>query len=241
MHAKCEENMKRIAVLCLSHKQDLAQQLITHLDSQLNDIDIFINYSAVSISEGYNKLANIVSHEILVFMHHDTLVHFPIIKLCHYFEALPNVGVLGFAGTTKLTDGCFWWYGGKLYGQVIVNKNETLKYHETEMTCESPISTLHYQPIESVDSLCMTVRSNVFRQVGGYSDYGNDSWLFSDSDFCLKVQEAGYQNYVIREPVEHPGGDISNIKLWDKTKQEFLKRWGHILKERQGERFKCYT
>jgi len=92
------------------------------------------------------------------------------------------------------------------------------------------VPVLRYLPVSAVTAACCMIRKSLFQEFGGFSDdYLNG---FEDTDLCLRLTQAGYQNYVAtRSEVRHhisasPGRktkENQNLNL-------FCERWLAVTK-----------
>jgi len=92
------------------------------------------------------------------------------------------------------------------------------------------------QNLSAVTAACLGVRKQVYDEVGGL-DEKNLSVAFSDVDFCLKVQAAGYRNLwspyiemVHHESVSRGADDApENISRFNQEISYMQKKWGGQL------------
>jgi GT2 family glycosyltransferase len=82
-----------------------------------------------------------------------------------------------------------------------------------------------YLPVSAVTAACCMIRTQLFRDFGGFDEkYLNG---FEDTDLCLRLNEAGYQHYVAtRSVVRHhisssPGRKVKE----DQNLALYLERW----------------
>ena len=64
------------------------------------------------------------------------------------------------------------------------------------------------EPVEGISGACLMTRQDVFQAVGGFSE---DYFMYyEDVDYCLKVRNAGWNNYFVPDAViTHHGGKSS--------------------------------
>lgn len=185
---------------------------------------------------GYNRGEALIppgneKNEILVFIHRDARLHFDWNRvLPAYFKALPRIGVLGFAGTSKMTLDGRWWmlpaynYGGLIQG---VFDPKTTAPNLTFNKCGNYIDLngekLHYQAMEAADGYCLIIRRDVFQAIGRF-DESFDHWHLYDSDLCMSAIKAGYQNYIIDQLSQHWGYGSLDAN-WAAQQTKFKEKW----------------
>lgn len=224
-----------IAALCCSHHDGLAGEWCQHVEGTLG-IRAALRMHAPDIASGYNSLAAALPPDVdlLIFMHHDTRILFPVARLSDYVASMPKCGVIGFAGVTRIAESGWWWAGVTCFGGLVQGKapspHANLCFARPTRVRQCAGVDLRYEPVEGVDAYCLVIPRAVFEAVGGFSDYGPDAWHFYDMDICLKGQRAGYQNYVIDELTQHYGGGIIDAKPWVPIQMEFQRRWGDWLR-----------
>ena len=84
------------------------------------EILIYENDGISSLTEIYNKGLKDSKNDIVVFMHDDLILETVNMtpKIVKLFEKHPEYGIIGIAGTDKLTSGRWWENRENLYGKV---------------------------------------------------------------------------------------------------------------------------
>ena len=162
---------------------------------------------ARTIASGYNALAKRYSGaDAYCFIHEDARLKFDILRhLPAYLAALPECGALGFVGSAKQRPGEWWWDSPPLFGSVCWaaqwSGGPTLSFGAPTQDLD-PAQRLAYEPVETLDGLCLVMRRPAFEAAGGF-DEGYDAWHGYDMDICARLLRAGCQNYVIGQPAHH--------------------------------------
>lgn len=186
------------------------------------------NSEANSIFEKYNiGIDKLRPHDsdIICFCHADVKILDEDFseKVEFYFSALPNVGVAGVIGTTKLHDSGGWWLCDHLFhrGHLIqwTTKKESDKYHMIRKKG-------NFIDLSVVDGLCFFVRGNVANRLKFDAETYPESYDFYDLDYCLSVKEVGLKIGVIDILVEHRSNGSGIYKeSWEKNKKRFFDKW----------------
>nr|MDQ6948636.1 glycosyl transferase family 2 [Actinomycetota bacterium] len=74
---------------------------------------------------------------------------------------------------------------------------------------------------------CMMVRTEVFRQLGGFDE--DFSVCFNDVDFCLRLRQAGY--LVVYTPfaeLVHHESSARGMAVDEREAAELVRRWGPV-------------
>ncbi|OLL32995.1 glycosyl transferase family 2 [Burkholderia sp. SRS-W-2-2016] len=91
--------------------------------------------------------------------------------------------------------------------------------------------------VSAVTAACMIVRKSVYREVAGLDEQAA-VMAFSDVDFCIRTQEAGYRNvwtpyaelYHHESSIRHCGSDSAGQAHFDGEVQYMQRRWGSLLR-----------
>lgn len=91
------------------------------------------------------------------------------------------------------------------------------------------------QRLSAVTGACLLIRRDVFDEAGGLDE--SFQVAYNDVDFCLRVQDLGYQNIYtpFASLIHHESktrGDDKNpdeIQRFDQEKALLLTRWGHVI------------
>ena len=81
---------------------------------------IYENDGLESLTQIYNKGLQESQNDIVVFMHDDLILETSNItpKIVKLFDKHPDYGIIGIAGTDKLTSGCWWTSRENMFGVV---------------------------------------------------------------------------------------------------------------------------
>ncbi len=175
------------------------------------------NESNLGISEALNQGANLAHHALLCFMHNDVLICQKdwMKKVSKFFSQNTLVGVLGF------------------YGAKCIRKDGTFRGKTiTHAKKDSPIIQKHVEKVAVVDGLCMCMKRNTFRDIGGID--ARFTIHFYDKDISMKCIEAGYKNYVLNIPFEHICGSTRKVikgenRVREEAKKLFIEKWKSVL------------
>ncbi len=224
--------MSRIFTVTLTNDSRQLHAMLDNIAEYGRGSVRFGSHTARSMTSGYNEAIQAVSEkhciqpdDILVLIHQDARVYFQLSKLNEYFDALPNAGVIGFVGCERMKCDSRWWLGSPLVGGLIQN----------DFPPEHGPNVIHRwatqpQPVDSVDGYCMVVKYWRFRQVGGFDEQFNH-WHCYDADLCMKMRQAGLQNYVIPEVTKHlSGGSLADP--WAQENQKWIEKWTPYLSTR---------
>ena len=127
--------MISVVVSSKNPKEEFKQHL--KKTSGLQNIEIlqYQNNGEFSLNEIYNRGLRESKYDKVIFCHDDleVLTNNFGKKILKHFEKNPEYGILGVAGTPKLTDGCWWGHRDKMKGIVdhrVDGKQWTSKYSE---------------------------------------------------------------------------------------------------------------
>jgi hypothetical protein len=93
------------------------ERMFSHPKTEVN---IYENDGVSSLTEIYNIGLKESKNEIVVFMHDDLILETPNMtpKIVKLFEKHPEYGIIGIAGTDKLTSGRWWDNRDNMFGVV---------------------------------------------------------------------------------------------------------------------------
>jgi len=81
----------------------------------------------------------------------------------------------------------------------------------------------------AVTAACMLVRRSVFEEVGGFDEIF--AVAFNDVDFCIRASRAGYRTvYTPHAELTHHESVSRGLSGYSRDYQEFLRRWGGVLR-----------
>jgi len=111
-----------ISVVISTRKRD--EKYVEHIRKVLShpksEILIYENEDKYSLAEVYNKGLKESKNDIVLFIHDDLIIDVQNItpKIVKLFDKNPNFGIIGIAGTDKLTTGRWWEDRTTMYGKV---------------------------------------------------------------------------------------------------------------------------
>lgn len=128
MKATTKTTRRHTSATLVVSTRKLDQNFIRHLriTSGLHNLEIIPieNDHQYSLSQAYNMGLEQAKNDIIIFCHDD--VRFDSLnwglKFVKHFDADPEYGIIGVAGTNHLIDGCWWSVRGAMHG--IVNHSE---------------------------------------------------------------------------------------------------------------------
>lgn len=109
--------------------------------------------------------------------------------------------------------------------------------HKRDVAARNLKDDLPSRDVEGVTGACLAIRSDVFREIGGFDEgYWNG---YDDVDLCLGVRAAGYRiRYVAESTVIHHES-VTGDERWAKVNENVarLQKWkGHPLVSHLGHR-----
>ena len=116
------KNNKVVSVVISTRKID--DEYLKHVEKMFShpntEILIYENDGVNSLTEIYNIGLKDSKNDIVVFMHDDLILETPNMtpKIVKLFEKHQNYGIIGIAGTDKLTSGMWWQNRENMFGVV---------------------------------------------------------------------------------------------------------------------------
>lgn len=173
-----------------------------------------------SLARAYNEGGGKAKSGIIVFVHDD--VFFATKNwgkiLLSKFEEVPEIGLIGVAGTAYFQSTHPFWVASKapfIHGRVI---------HHTKQLRISRYSEQEWdQPVVAIDGLMMAVRRSVFEQ-NPFDQATFDGFHFYDMDFSLRVSETS--NVIVTQDilVKHlSAGKFDDI--WKEYRDRFRNKY----------------
>ena len=184
----------------------------------------FENPGTHSLTEAYNIILEKSTNDIVVLCHDD--IYFEKNnwgnKILKHFKRNPEYGILGVAGSTKLSSSAKWW-GDPTRMRGIVNHEHEGKKWESKY---SNSLGNNIDPVVLVDGLFMVldktkIKHNFGKEVKGFHFY--------DVDFCFKNFVDGVNVGVIYDiRITHKSVGQTN-QQWENNREEFALKHSNIL------------
>jgi GT2 family glycosyltransferase len=219
-----------LSIVCSMREHDKEFEEHVKKTIGLKDYELlfYINPGTHSLTELYNKGLNESKNKYVLFCHND-------IKYLksgwgkRYIEQLENkdYGIIGHAGTTKLTESGRWWDDMNLMvGQVWHQHND--EQSGKTMKWESKYSgNFGYEVINTInlDGLAFCVNKEKIKE---RFDENIKGFHFYDLDFTLANHIAGVEIGVIFDnPILHKSIGMTD-EQWETTRQQFVDKWINV-------------
>lgn len=213
--------MKRndtVSIVISTRKKD--EDYITHVKKAFshpkNEILVYENNGEYSLSEIYNKGLKESENDIVVFIHDDLIIESKNLaaKIIKLFEKNKEYGIIGIAGTDKLTSGMWWENRENMFGVVSHVQNgirHTNKYSQK-------IYNEVLKEVVVVDGLFIMVHKNRLK-----NDFNEQfkKFHFYDLPFCVDNFLNGVKIGVTTKiDVTHKSIGMTN-KDWERNKLFF--------------------
>lgn len=145
-----------------------------------------------ALQQGYRHSTG----DIVAFMHNDLFLyeHGWNIRIQHYFDAIPGLGLAGFFGCKGLSHD-----GSRVH--CMSNMDEAAHYGGRPVRGE-------WEPVVVLDGYSLICRRAMLDRVGGF-DPGYLYHHYYDYDLSLASLANGFRNIVVNVPCAHPGGFTS--------------------------------
>ena len=180
------------------------------------EILIYENDGVNSLTEIYNFGLKEAKNEIIVFMHDDLILETPNItpKIVKLFEKHPEYGIIGVAGTDKLTSGRWWDNRDNMFG--VVGHLHEGKRHVNHYSKGSFVDVL--KRVVVVDGLFFMVDR---RRLKKHFNEEFKGFHFYDISFCYENFKEGVKIGVTTKiSLTHKSIGMVN-KQWEKNKLFF--------------------
>jgi len=180
------------------------------------EILIYENDGVNSLTEVYNIGLKEAKNEIIVFMHDDLILETPNItpKIVKLFEKHPEYGIIGVAGTDKLTSGRWWDSRDNMFG--VVGHLHEGKRHVNHYSKGSFVDVL--KRVVVVDGLFFMVDR---RRLKKHFNEEFKGFHFYDISFCYENFKEGVKIGVTTKiSLTHKSIGMVN-KQWEKNKLFF--------------------
>jgi hypothetical protein len=180
------------------------------------EILMYENDGQMSLTQVYNKGLKESVNDIVVFMHDDLILETPNMtpKIVKLFEKHPEYGIIGIAGTDKLTSGMWWQNRENMFGVVgHIHEGKRHVNHYSKGVFNDVL-----KDVVIVDGLFFIVRKSLLKKEFNEQFEG---FHFYDISFCVENQLEGVKiGLTTKFGVTHKSVGITN-KQWEKNKLLF--------------------
>ena len=189
------------------------EKMFSHPKTEIN---IYENDGVSSLTEIYNNGLKDSKNDIVVFMHDDLILETANItpKIVKLFERNPEYGIIGIAGTDKLTSGRWWDNRENMFG-VVAHEHEGKRH----VNYYSPASyNEKLKDVVIVDGLFFAVHKQRIKKTFNEQF---DGFHFYDISFCTENLLEGVKiGLTTRIRLTHKSIGMTN-KKWEKNKLLF--------------------
>jgi len=212
------KNNEVVSVVISTRK--INDEYLKHVEKMFShpntEILIYENDGEMSLTQVYNKGLKESVNDIVVFMHDDLILETPNItpKIVKLFEKHPNYGIIGIAGTDKLTSGMWWQSRENMFGVVghIHEGKRHVNYYSKGVFNDV------LKDVVIVDGLFFMVRKSLLKKEFNEQFEG---FHFYDISFCVENQFEGVKiGLTTKFGVTHKSVGATN-KQWEKNKLLF--------------------
>ena len=180
------------------------------------EILMYENDGEMSLTQIYNKGLKESVNDIVVFMHDDLILETSNMtpKIVKLFEKHPDYGIIGIAGTDKLTSGRWWDNRENMFGVVgHIHEGKRHVNHYSKGVFNDVL-----KDVVIVDGLFFMVRKSLLKKEFNEQFEG---FHFYDISFCVENQFEGVKiGLTTKFGVTHKSVGITN-KQWEKNKLLF--------------------
>jgi hypothetical protein len=180
------------------------------------EILMYENDGEMSLTQVYNKGLKESVNDIVVFMHDDLILETSNMtpKIVKLFEKHSEYGIIGIAGTDKLTSGMWWQNRENMFGVVgHIHEGKRHVNHYSKGVFNDVL-----KDVVIVDGLFFMVRKSLVKKEFNEQFEG---FHFYDISFCVENQLEGVKiGLTTKFGVTHKSVGITN-KLWEKNKLLF--------------------
>ena len=207
-----------VSVVISTRKIDLSyydhvKRMFSHPNTE---ILMYENDGQMSLTQVYNKGLKESVNDIVVFMHDDLILETPNMtpKIVKLFEKHPEYGIIGIAGTDKLTSGRWWDNRENMFGVVgHIHEGKRHVNHYSKGVFNDVL-----KDVVIVDGLFFMVRKSHLKKEFNEQFEG---FHFYDISFCVENQFEGVKiGLTTKFGVTHKSVGITN-KQWEKNKLLF--------------------
>ena len=212
------KNHEMVSVVISTRKIDLTyydhvKRMFSHPNTE---ILMYENDGEMSLTQVYNKGLKESVNDIVVFMHDDLILETSNMtpKIVKLFEKHPEYGIIGIAGTDKLTSGMWWQNRENMFG--VVGHLHEGKRHVNHYS--KGVFNDVLKDVVIVDGLFFMVRKSLLKKEFNEQFEG---FHFYDISFCVENQFEGVKiGLTTKFGVTHKSVGITN-KQWEKNKLLF--------------------
>jgi hypothetical protein len=180
------------------------------------EILMYENDGEMSLTQVYNKGLKESVNDIVVFMHDDLILETSNMtpKIVKLFEKHPEYGIIGIAGTDKLTSGMWWQNRENMFGVVgHIHEGKRHVNHYSKGVFNDVL-----KDVVIVDGLFFIVRKSLLKKEFNEQFEG---FHFYDISFCVENQFEGVKiGLTTKFGVTHKSVGMTN-KQWEKNKLLF--------------------
>jgi glycosyltransferase involved in cell wall biosynthesis len=192
---------------------DGLKKLLSHPKSE---VIVYENDNKYSLAEIYNKGLKESKNDIVVFMHDDLIIDEKNLtpKVVKLFDKNPEYGIIGVAGTDKLTTGRWWEDRETMYGKVAHIQDK--KRHVNKYSKQTFPDIV--KEVVTVDGLLMMVHKKRIKHTFNEEFKG---FHFYDLPICVENYLDGVKiGVTTRFDITHKSiGEVN--KKWEKNKYLF--------------------
>ena len=212
------KNNEPISVVISTRKID--DEYVKHVERMFShpktEILMYENDGEMSLTQVYNKGLKESINDIVVFMHDDLILETPNMtpKIVKLFEKHPEYGIIGIAGTDKLTSGMWWQNRENMFGVVgHIHEGKRHVNHYSKGVFNDVL-----KDVVIVDGLFFMVRKSLLKKEFNEQFEG---FHFYDISFCVENQFEGVKiGLTTKFGVTHKSVGMTN-KQWEKNKLLF--------------------
>ena len=180
------------------------------------EILMYENDGQMSLTQVYNKGLKESVNDIVVFMHDDLILETSNMtpKIVKLFDKHPESGIIGIAGTDKLTSGRWWDNRENMFGVVgHIHEGKRHVNHYSKGVFNDVL-----KDVVIVDGLFFIVRKSLLKKEFNEQFVG---FHFYDISFCVENQFEGVKiGLTTKFGVTHKSVGMTN-KQWEKNKLLF--------------------
>jgi glycosyltransferase involved in cell wall biosynthesis len=200
--------------------RNIDDEYLKHVEKMFShpktEILIYENDGQMSLTQVYNKGLKESVNDIVVFMHDDLILETSNMspKIVKLFEKHPEYGIIGIAGTDKLTSGMWWQNRENMFGVVgHIHEGKRHVNHYSKGVFNDVL-----KDVVIVDGLFFMVRKSLLKKEFNEQFEG---FHFYDISFCVENQFEGVKiGLTTKFGVTHKSIGMTN-KQWEKNKLLF--------------------